>query len=120
MISTLILAANICTSAQPVTEPCEGVLLPPEDAKAALEALDVTIPRLTLQLEAANATFKVKEDLFDLKLRAERRYSDTLQGLLNEAIKTPQIEKAEYSFPLYAASIAVGISFGVLLGVYLD
>ncbi len=120
MISSLILAANICTAAQAVTEPCEGVLLPPKDAKAALEALDVTIPRLTLQLSTAITTAKVKEDLFELKLGEERKRGDRLQGLLDEAAKAPKIEKAEFHVPWYAASLATGLALGVLLGVYLD
>lgn len=56
-MNTLLL--ELCVAAHAVTAPCEGVLLPADVAKEALVALEVTIPKLELDLMSAAKRYEI-------------------------------------------------------------
>jgi len=60
MITAIAMAALACTQAMAVDTPCEGVLLPANEAAKALHAITVGIPTLKIQLEESEKILAIR------------------------------------------------------------
>ena len=63
---------TVCENPVSVTNPCVGVLLPPEAAASGLRCLQVDVPRLMLDLEREKELFTLRIDTMQLIINQEK------------------------------------------------
>lgn len=108
--------AEQCKAPFDITSPCQGTVLPPPAALKALKCLKVDLPKAKLVAEEQAAVHKTKMNGLLEQLKAEKKYSSSLDKLLNTALKkTPPTpprwwEKKESWY-------AMGVLSGVALSV---
>jgi len=109
-----------CVSAVPVDTPCQGLLVPADEARRALQCLGVDLPecqRLAeLDRQQAAADLKAAEE----REAAQRDRADKLAALLQNVTKPPPPEPSGWRYAAAAAGLALAIAGGVAAGVTAD
>lgn len=115
-----VAAAQECKQPVAVTQPCEGVLLPPSAAESGLKCLRVEVPKLTIELDYLKKERASFGTYHDLILKAEKDRSAALQRQVEILLKKDTGQKW-YEHPAFhfalgfvtASAVTIGITYAV-------
>jgi hypothetical protein len=104
-----------CVTPTHVTEPCTGVLLPPEAASKALTCLKYDLPKLQLKLDQEKALF-VNFKTYSVTLRqTEKRRGDDYKALLGSALQVSGPKW--YEHPVFWFAMGFIVATGTTVGI---
>ena len=109
-----------CEEALVITKPCQGILLPEEDATEGLRCLEVDIPSIKLEHEKELALLNLDLKILNTELTLEKDQSNKFENLLKLTLST-EPEVIETSFlesPVLWGIIGVAVGAGVSIGVF--
>ena len=117
----LVVLAEDCVEPFAISEPCEGVLLPPEAAAEALKCLEVDVPRLQLKLDREKEVCTIKLNTMLLRLNTLSDHNEQLEVLLDKAIDIEEPPKAIWERNTFWVSVGfltgalttIGIAFAI-------
>jgi len=117
----VLVLAEDCKEPLAVTQPCGGVLLPPEAAAEGLKCLEVDLPRLQLELSKEKEICAVRLEAMVLRLNTMLDHNKQLELLLNESLNVEITPKAFWDSNVFWAVAGfflgslttVGITFAV-------
>ena len=105
-----LVLAEECREPRAVTRPCEGVLLPPQAAAKALKCLEVSLPKLELELAREKELCSIRLSAMELRIKALGEHNTRLEELLSEAISIEPVTK-----PIWENNVFWAVT-GFLLG----
>ena len=105
-----------CTVPLSLTDPCVGVLLPPEAAAEGLRCLQVDLPRLKLDLVKERDLMKLRLDTVNLLLDQERIRATRIEGLLETSLQN-QAPTPWYEHPVFWAVTGVVVGAVATIGI---
>ena len=117
----VVALAENCREPIAMTQPCEGVLLPPAAAAEGLRCLEVDLPKLQLEFNREREICKIKLDAMELKFNIMLKHNKQLELLLRESLDVETGPKAFWDSNVFWAVAGfflgslttVGITFAV-------
>jgi hypothetical protein len=109
-----------CDRAQHVTEPCDGLLVPLDEARAAIRCVRVDLPECTEQ--AANREARLAAELEAARKLADvqRARGDQLAALLQEATAPPPAVTDTWRVVAVVVGLTLAVVGGVTAGLEVD
>ena len=108
---------DTCVTPLSVSNPCVGVLLPPEAAAKGLKCLQIELPKLHLNIEQEKALFKNYREYMTTVLKTERSHASSLRGLLDTALEVPKQTTAWYEHPVFWFSVGFVVATATTVGI---